>query len=266
MASLPNQDGHLAYFLRRLVSIPPFTPPTSPPTVLLIGANTGIGLAAAEILLSPSGLENLLLRDDPQCGKIPTDKTAPITLLPGRRQDRVFQARLIRLLFRSRVHREFEWDELHINRVALSLAIAKPPPSRFLLPLLLLLLPNTPDYHSVHQTATTSAPPLSTLLRASDTGILSYLNNPTHYSHNTAYLTSKLLGILFARALSEKLNPAEILNMVNPGVARTALFRDRWWWFRLSVWFLGRSVHVAAGVVIQGALGDEGVVHGGFSL
>ncbi|KAG0136816.1 hypothetical protein HOY82DRAFT_622276 [Tuber indicum] len=105
--------------------------------------------------------------------------------------------------------------------------------------------------------------PPSTLCNSS-TGILGYPNERSNLASNSDYLTSKLLGILFGRALSEKLDSEETLINMNPGIARTRLSRDRGWWSRLFTWLFGMGVGVAAMVVIQDTPGDDGVVHRGF--
>lgn len=293
MSNLKNQDGLLAYFLRRFLPIPPFNVRTSPATVLLVGANTGIGLAAAKILLSLEGLESLLLTTRsrekslqtrehlepfrPASVKIETFEVDladynsirefVTTLNAGCRSGlrpintAILNAGLIMGAY-GQGNGRFELT-LQVNFISTAL-------------LCLLLLPNlrlgsiTSSSPSRLTTCSSDghyfATPLSTLCDSGN-GILGYLNESSNFTSNGAYLNSKLLGILFGRALSEKLDPAEVLvNMVNPGIARTKLFRDCGWLFRFSMWFLGRTVDVAAGVVVRGALGDggDGVVHGGF--
>ncbi|PWW73783.1 NAD(P)-binding protein [Tuber magnatum] len=291
MANLPNQDGMFAFFFRRLLAIPQFAAPTSPTTVLLIGANSGIGLAAAEILLSLPGLKNLLLTTRSREKSLQTRQHLA-NLCPASVNIETFEVDLtdydsirefvtnlnagsnsgtrsvnIAILNAGLMMGKYELGHgrfeltLQVNYISTAL-------------LSLLLLPNlrsgsgtssSPSRLSIcssdgHYFAT----PIPTLYN-SDDGILCYLNDPSNFSSQGAYLTSKLLGILFGRALSEKLDPTEVLvNMINPGIARTNLFRDLGWLFRISMWLCGRSVHVAAGVVVQGALGDSGVVSGGF--
>ncbi|PUU73145.1 hypothetical protein B9Z19DRAFT_1135769 [Tuber borchii] len=299
MANLENQDGVLAYFIRRFRTIPPFTVRTSPATVLLIGANTGIGLATAKILLSLQGLESLLLTTRSSEKSLQTRQQLE-PFRPANVKIRTFEVdladynsirRFITILNASSQSggvRPINTAILNAGLMTGTYGLGSQQGRRFELTLqvnfistallCLLLLPNLRLASRISFSSSPSrlticssdghyfATPLSTLYNSGDS-ILGYVSDSCNFSSNNAYLTSKLLGILFGRALSEKLHPAEVLvNMVNPGIARTELFRDCGWLFRLSMWLLGRSVDVAAGVVVQGALGgeDDGVVHGGF--
>ena len=296
MSNLENQDGVLAYFLRRFRTIPPFTVHTSPATVLLIGANTGIGLATAKTLLSLQGLKSLLLTTRSSEKSLQTrEQLEPFR--PANVEIETFEVDLadydsIRQFITS-LNATSRGGIRPVNTAILNAGVMM---STYELGdqygrfertlqvnfistalLCLLLLPNLRLASSISSSPSRLtlcssdghyfATPLSTLYNSRN-GIINYVNESSNFSPNNAYLTSKLLGILFGRALSEKLDPTEVLvNMVNPGIARTELFRDCGWFFRLSMWLLGRSVDVAAGVVVQGALGDEeddGVVHGGF--
>jgi len=291
MASLKNQDGVLAYFLRRFLPIPPFTVHTSPATVLLIGANTGIGLATAKILLSLPGLESLLLTTRSSEKSLQTRQHLE-PFRPASVKVETFEVDLADYNsirdFVSTLNASSKSGIRPVNTAILNAGLMRGAyglgNGRFELTLqvnfistallCLLLLPNlrlgscTSSSPSRLTTCSSDghyfATPLSTLCNSGN-GPLGYLNESSNFSSNNAYLASKLLGILFGRALSEKLDPTEVLvNMVNPGIARTELFRGCGWLFRLSMWFLGRDVDVAAGVVVQGVLGDDGVVHGGF--
>ncbi|CUS12666.1 unnamed protein product [Tuber aestivum] len=290
MANLPNQDGLFAYFRRRLLQIPPFAAPTSPSTILLIGANSGIGLAAAKILLSLQGLENLLLTARSTEKSLQTRQHLA-HLCPASVNIETFEVDLADCNsiseFIMSLNASSKSGMRHVNTAILNAGVMPDTYElgcgRFELTLQvnyistallsLLLLPNlrlgsitssSPSRLSICSSdGHYFAIPISTLYN-SENGILGHLNEPSNFSHRT-YPTSKLLGILFGRALSEKLDPAEVLvTIVNPGIARTKLFRDLGWPYRIFMRLFGRNVHAAAQVVVQGALGGSGAVHGGF--
>ncbi|KAG0635526.1 hypothetical protein HOY80DRAFT_1057024 [Tuber brumale] len=267
MANLPNQDGLFAYFLHRLLPIPPSIVSASPATVLLIGANSGIGPAVAKILLSRQGLKNLLLTTRSREKSLQTKQhlarfcpaNAKIVAFEVDLTDYDSVRELVRRLNASSDSSPRPHQHCDLERWPNDEHIRGRPRQLYSLysscRTCLSICSSDGHYFGT---------PLSTLYNSSD-GIFGYLNERSSFSSNSAHLTFKLLGILFGRALREKLDPAEALvNMINPGIARTKLFRDRGWWFCLLTWLFGRGVDVAARVVIQGALGDDGVVHGGF--
>lgn len=79
------------------------------------------------------------------------------------------------------------------------------------------------------------------------------------------YPTSKLLEVLFVRALAEQMNKEAhaservILNMVNPGFCKTSLSRDAkglmWLMFTLMKLFIGRTAEVGSRTLLASAIG-----------
>ncbi len=79
------------------------------------------------------------------------------------------------------------------------------------------------------------------------------------------YPTSKLLEVLFVRALAEQVSKVShaservIINLVNPGFCRTSLSRDATGFMKIMFWLMklviGRTVEVGSRTLVASAIG-----------
>lgn len=158
---------------------------------------------------------------------------------------------------------KFELAENHERTITVNVI------STFLLGLLLLpKLEDTATKNPVEKPrwtiVTSEVHALTNLAECKDGNTFVNLDDPLNSNMNQRYPTSKLLEVLVVRELAEKIPKNKvILNMLNPGLCHSNLWRERNWVVLILSLFLQRTTEVGARCLVAGATaGDES--HGGY--
>jgi NAD(P)-dependent dehydrogenase (short-subunit alcohol dehydrogenase family) len=84
------------------------------------------------------------------------------------------------------------------------------------------------------------------------------LDDPQKSNMEQRYSTSKLIEVLVVRELAEKItNNKVILNMLNPGLCHSTLWREKNWVVYILSLLLGRTTEVGARCLVAGAAAGE---------
>ena len=238
--------GFIGFMYRQKMAHPAPVPfhDLSGQTIIVTGANTGIGMEATRQLIDFKVTRVIMAIRNPAKGKeakqdfLKTSPTCDVQVWPldmdsfdsiiafGERAREL--DRLDIVLLNAGVKKQ-QWEvnkttghesTLQVNHFATAL-------------LSLLLLP------PLRQTAARTGKPSRITLTASEvhmwahfneqkaSNIIREMDNKTNFGHPERYNTSKLLNVLWTRELASKVDPKEIIiNTVNPGLVRSDLHRE----------------------------------------
>ena len=263
----------MSWYYNQLFVTPPY--PTrlfSDQTIIVTGANVGLGFEAARHFARLKALRVILAVRNVQAGEEAKREIEKSTNRPGCCE--VWQldlgsfasvkafARKAATLRRLDIVVEnagvanpesFVQVEGHEKHITINVI------STFLLALLLLptlqatanAFPDT----SPHLTVVTSEMHIFTEFpERHETNIIAALNDSSKTNMTERYSTSKLIEVLLVRELAPKVSRmGVVMNMVNPGLCHSKLARDYDWKFGLMKLILARSTEVGSRTLVAGA-------------
>lgn len=271
-------------YRQKMVHPPPIpTQNLSGQTVLVTGSNVGIGLAATRLLMEfnvsrvimavrtvskGEAAKAALLKDHPTCSvevwALDMDSFDSVTTFGKRAQE---LDRLDIVLLNAGVKKQ-EWERssttghettIQVNHLSTAL-------------LSLLLLPplkataarvGTPS----RMTITSSEVHMWTSFKERTAPrILANLDDQSTWGNPDRYNVSKLLNVLWTRALASRVPPTEIvINTVNPGLVKSSLHRDNTNSSEQKFTaFFGRTTEEGGRIIVDAAVVQDSRTHGGY--